>query len=56
MPVKVMSEICKPYAYNCYVQWSNIIEIRDPVTKFTAAKISFGVIYLFAIVSACAVT
>lgn len=32
----------------------NLIEIRDPVTKFTAAKISFGVIYLFIIVSACA--
>lgn len=42
----------------------NVIEIRDPVTaslvqpitKFTAAKINFAVIYLFAIVSACAVT
>lgn len=42
----------------------NVIEIRDPVTaslvqpitKFTAAKINFAVIYLFAIVSAYAVT
>lgn len=42
----------------------NVIEIRDPVTasllqpitKFTAAEISFAVIYIFAIVSACAVT
>lgn len=34
----------------------NITEIGDPATKFTAVKISFEVIYLFAIVSECALT
>ena len=34
----------------------NIIEISEPITKFAAVKIRLGVIYLFAIVSACDMT
>lgn len=34
----------------------NTIEISEPITKFAAVKIRFGIIYLFAIVSACDTT
>lgn len=54
MPGKVVSDLCKPYTYSCYVRALNITEIGDPVTKFTA--VSFEVIYLFAIVSESALT